>query len=135
MHLLARLSRPLLSAGILAIGLAAGGTAGLAQDEGPEGEDPVVASVNGQDIHYLEVIRSAQDLPTQYQQNLPQLLPAVVRRLVGLKEMVERGRKDGLASSEEVKERVAQAEAEAGGQAWLQQRLEAAFTEESMEEG
>src|SRR5690606_41486553 len=61
MHKFLRLSpRPLLWAALLAAGLAAEGASVLAQEGAANSEDPVVASVNGQEIHYSDVIRSAQ---------------------------------------------------------------------------
>ena len=133
MHPFVRLSRPLLCAGILAAGLAAGGAVALAQDEAPHSEDPVVATVNGSEIHYSDVIRSAQTLPAEYQQNLPQIFPALVQRLIDMRLMEDRGREEGFAEDEQVQRRVAQAEAEAISQLWLQQRLEAAFTDEALD--
>lgn len=135
MHPFHRLaSRSLLCAGILAAGLAIGETAALAQDEAPQSEDPVVATVNGSEIYYSDVIRSAQNLPAQYQQNLAQIFPALVQRLIDMRLMEDRGREDGLADDEQVRQRVAEAEAEAISQLWLQKRLEAAFTEEALDE-
>lgn len=126
--------RPLCHAVVLATGLAIGfaGTA-AAQQEGL-GEDPVVATVNGSEIRYSDVIRSAQDLPAQYQQNLMQVFPALVQRLVDMRLMEQKGREDGLAENEMVQARVAEAESEAISQIWLQQRLETAMTEEALDE-
>lgn len=134
MHKFLRLSpRPLLWAALLAAGLAAEGASVLAQEGAANSEDPVVASVNGQEIHYSDVIRSAQTLPLHYQQNLPQMFPLLVERLIDMRLMESRGREEGLAESEQVRQRVAQAEAEAISQLWLQRRVEAAFTEEALE--
>src|SRR5690625_279088 len=140
MHSFDRLSpRSLLSAAVLAVGLATGGAVALAQEEAaqeevPHAEDPVVATVNGSEIHYSDVIRSAQNLPAQYQQNLAQIFPALVQRLIDMRLMEDRGREEGLADDEQVRQRVAQAESEAISQLWLQQRLETAFTEEALDE-
>ena len=83
---------------------------------------------------YYSMIRSAQNLPAQYQQNLAQIFPALVQRLIDMRLMEDRGREDGLADDEQVRQRVAEAEAEAISQLWLQKRLEAAFTEEALDE-
>lgn len=134
MHPLLRLSpRPLLYSGIVALSLAGSPLLAAAQEEAPAAEDPVVATVDGNEIRYSDVIRSAQSLPAQYQQNLPQVFPALVERLIDMQLMEDRGRAEGLANDEQVKQRVAHAEAEAISQLWLQRRLEAAFTEEALD--
>src|SRR5690606_25622798 len=97
--------RPLCHAVVLATGLAIGfAGAAAAQQEGM-GEDPVVATVNGSEIRYSDVIRSAQDLPAQYQQNLMQVFPALVQRLVDMRLMEQQGREDGLEENERVQAR------------------------------
>ena len=109
MHSFDRLvPRSLLSAAVLAVGLATGGAVALAQEEAaqeeaPHAEDPVVATVNGSEIHYSDVIRSAQNLPAQYQQNLAQIFPALVQRLIDMRLMEDRGREEGLADDEQVR--------------------------------
>lgn len=122
--------RPLLSAGLFAAGLAFGAAAGPAA---AQSEDSVVASVNGEEIRLSEVIRSAQSLPQQYQQNLPQVFPALVQRLIDMRLMEAEGRAQGLDQDEQVRARVAQAEREAISQAYLQRRLQDAFTDEALD--
>jgi len=51
-------------------------------DEQKPGEDPVLAVVNGTDIHRSEVVESARSLPPEYQAQIEQILPALVERYV-----------------------------------------------------
>lgn len=122
--------RSLLCAGLLAAGFVLAPLApAAAQEEG----DSVVASVNGEAIYLSEVIRSAQSLPQQYQQNLPQIFPALVQRAIDMRLMEAAGRAQGLDEDEQVRARVAAAEREAISQAYLQGVLEEAFTEEALD--
>jgi len=122
--------RSLLCAGLVAAGLALAPLSHLAaQEEG----DSVVASVNGEAIYLSEVIRSAQNLPQQYQQNLQQIFPALVQRAIDMRLMEAAGRDQGLDEDEQVRDRVAAAEREAISQAYLQRRLQDAFTEDAMD--
>lgn len=127
---------PLLRAGLFAAGLVLVGAAPLAipvAAQDGEMDDQVVATVNGEAIRLSDVIRSAQSLPQQYQQNLPQIFPALVQRLIDMRLMEAAGRAEGLAQDEQVRERVAEAEREAISQRYLQQVLETAFTDEAIE--
>ena len=53
----------------------------LAQ-ETKDGEDPLVATVNGQNIHRSAVLEAARNLPPQYQAQLQMIYPMLVQRLV-----------------------------------------------------
>jgi len=122
--------RSLLCAGLVAAGLALAPLSHLAaQEEG----DSVVASVNGEAIYLSEVIRSAQNLPQQYQQNLQQIFPALVQRAIDMRLMEAAGRVQGLDQDEQVRARVAAAEREAISQAYLQGILQDSFTEEALD--
>lgn len=122
--------RSLLCAGLVAAGLVLAPLSHLAaQEEG----DSVVASVNGEAIYLSEVIRSAQNLPQQYQQNLQQIFPALVQRAIDMRLMEAAGRVQGLDQDEQVRARVAAAEREAISQAYLQGVLQDSFTEEALD--
>jgi len=121
--------RPLLCAGLFVAGLAFAAAAPVAAQDG----DSVVASVNGEEIRLSEVIRSAQNLPQQYQQNLQQIFPALVQRAIDMRLMEAAGRVQGLDQDEQVRARVAAAEREAISQAYLQGILQDSFTEEALD--
>ncbi|HEY6335765.1 MAG TPA: peptidylprolyl isomerase, partial [Alphaproteobacteria bacterium] len=73
--------------------------------------DPVVAIVNGTEIHRSEVEAAREDLPAQYQSfPLEIVFGALVERMIDGKLLTTAGRKDGLAKDPEVKERVARLE-------------------------
>jgi len=66
-------------------------------------EDPVVAVVNGNEIHRSKVVESAQSLPQEYQQNFDQIYPALLERMVSLELLAEEARKANLQDDPEVK--------------------------------
>ena len=96
--------------------------------------DPVVAVVNGQELRRSDVIQSASTLPPAYQQNIEQLFPALVDRLIDLTLLTTEGRERGLQDDEMVREMVADFEDEAIRQVLLQRHLEENLTEERMRE-
>lgn len=92
----------------------------------------VVARVNGEDITVGDIIQSAQSLPAQYQQQLPVIFPALVEREIDMRLLALAGRDQGLADDERVKEMVAAAETAAIRQVYMEQKLDAGITEETL---
>lgn len=116
-----RLSRFCLAAacaGLLALPAAA-----AAQDEAGAG-DPVVARVNGEPIHYSEVMETAERLPQQYQARIKEILPALVDRLIDLKLLEDAAAEAGLADDPEVERRLARLEPEVMRDVYLERRVE-----------
>lgn len=102
---------------------------------GSEGSgDPVVAVVNGKELHQSDVLRSAQDLPPQMQAQIGALFPALVERLVDLTLLSQAGRDAGLAADERVERLVADAEEDAIRRVYLEDKIEAALGEEELQE-
>jgi peptidyl-prolyl cis-trans isomerase C len=86
-------------------GAAAPGTAVAAATPAPQ--DPVVATVNGQDIHLSELSEMTRNLPQQLQGMSPdQLYPILLDQLVDQKAMAIAARKDGLMNDPSVQKRI-----------------------------
>jgi peptidyl-prolyl cis-trans isomerase C len=95
-----------------------GSTAALAQTTTtttppPAAGDPVVAVVNGKTLKRSDVVASAQTLPPQYRNQVDQLFPQLVDRLIDITLMVDEGRHQNLQDDPEVKAIVAKYEDEA----------------------
>jgi peptidyl-prolyl cis-trans isomerase C len=95
-------------------------------------EDPVVAIVNGAEIHRSQVVESAQSLPQEYQQNFDQIFPALLERLVSLELLAAKGREANLQDDPEVTELMAAYETEAIRHVYIQRLIDAEVTEEKI---
>ncbi len=101
----------------------------LAAQEGGAKEDAVVARVNGEEIRQSDVMAMARTLPPQYQNQLKQLYPLLVQRLVDYKLAGKAGRAAGLASDEKVTAFVIKAEEQAIRELYLEREIEARITD------
>ncbi len=102
------------------VALLLGASAALAQTTtttppaaGDTKSDQVVAVVNGTTLKRSDVVASAQTLPAQYRNQVDQLFPQLVDRLIDITLMVEEGRRQKLQDDPEVKAIVAKYEDEA----------------------
>jgi peptidyl-prolyl cis-trans isomerase C len=69
--------------------------------------DPVVAKVNGHDIHLSDVAAAAHGLPPQAQQMPPNVLyPMIIDQLIDRQALVTEARKEGLQNDPDVKREV-----------------------------
>lgn len=105
----------------------------IGQDEA-EGDDPVVAEVNGEPIRYSEVMASAQSLPQQYRQRIKEIFPALVDRLIDLRLLEQQAKAAGLADDPEVEERLAALKPQVMRDVFLQRRIEDYVTEARLDE-
>ncbi len=117
----------------LALALAAS-PMNLAAQEGGSGEDRVVARVNGEEIHWSDVLALARTLPAEYQTQLMQIYPMLVERLVDFKLAGEAGRAAGLASDERVKAFVVKAEEQAIRDVYLEREITARITDAAIQD-
>ena len=121
---------------VLAPALAAAGMLLLAQAPSAAaqdaGDDPVVATVNGTELHVSDVIASARDLPRAYQEQIGQYFPALVERLIDLELLAEEGRRQGLQNDAEVKAQVADFESQAVRAALLDRYVRAGLTDDAV---
>jgi peptidyl-prolyl cis-trans isomerase C len=95
-------------------------------------DDPVEAVVNGTALHRSDVIASARDLPRAYQDQIEQIYPALVERLIDLTLLLEEGKRRNLQDDPTVKERVAAYEGQVMREVLLDQHLKEQMTEEAI---
>lgn len=129
------------AAGAAALTLAlAGWTPAIAQDDAAASseepaEDRVVAEVNGEPIYESEVMAAMGNLPPQLRQMPPQMVvPMLADQLATGLLIAEQGYAEGLEDSEEVQERLADAERRIVQDVWLSREIEERVTDEAVEE-
>lgn len=112
--------------GVLALGLLAGlaVTPALAAEK-----DPVVAVVNGSDVHLSDVVEFQRNLPPQVAQAPFQ---AILEVLINNRLITDAARKEGLQRDPEVKREVKLAEEGAMRRAWLNKKVRSEITDASM---
>jgi peptidyl-prolyl cis-trans isomerase C len=141
------LSRSLLI-GVLAVAFAGGAAVQVTQAADPVGAppsaapapsaglppgNPVVARVNGTDFHLSDVEAAQQSLPAQAQKMpLAQIYPMLLDRMIDGMLITEAGRKEHLDQSPEVQRRLKQLEDRLIQQAYLEQILKGAETEDKL---
>ncbi|MGQ9372121.1 peptidylprolyl isomerase [Azospirillum sp. ST 5-10] len=134
-----------LAASGVALGAHAQGTppapAATAAQESPSGTaaqqpaDPVIARVDGQEIHASDLMRMAGQLPPQVRQMpLEMLYPAILEQLVNQKLIAGAGYKAGLQGSEQVKQELKAAEERAVQRAYVEQKIQERITPEALDE-
>jgi peptidyl-prolyl cis-trans isomerase C len=111
---------------------AAPGPAATDATPAPAG-DPVVAKVNGEDIHLSDVQEAMRTLPQQAR-SMPQqmLVPMIVDQLVDRKALVIAARADGLEKDPAVHRQIENAEDQALQRALLQRDVGPLITEEAL---
>jgi peptidyl-prolyl cis-trans isomerase C len=103
-----------------------------AQDQ-PAGEDPVVATIDGDEIRKSEVVESARSLPPEYQAQIDQILPALVERYVDLRLLDNRAAASKLEDDPEVKETLEKLEQDVIREVFLRRYLEERVTDEVLQ--
>ncbi|RJF83418.1 peptidylprolyl isomerase [Azospirillum cavernae] len=97
--------------------------------------DPVVARVNGEELHRSDVTRMVAQLPPQVQQMpIEMIYPAVIDQLVSGKLVASAGYKAKLADSAEVKDEVKRAEERAVQRAFIQKEMKSRITPKALDE-
>ena len=96
-------------------------------------QDPVVARVNGTEIHRSEVLAARQMLPAQvqqipFEQVYPQLLDTLVTNMLA----AQAGRKQKLADDPEVKKRMQWAQDQIIEEVYLRRYITAAITDDKI---
>jgi len=95
--------------------------------------DPVVAKVDGQEIHLSDVAAAAHGLPPQAQQMPPNVLyPMIIDQLIDRQALVIKARKEGLQNDPEVKREVQSAEDRALQTALLRRDIGPTITDEAV---
>ena len=96
-------------------------------------QDPVVARINGTELHRSEVLAARQMLPAQvqqipFEQVYPQLLDTLVTNMLA----AQAGRKQKLADDPEVKKRVQWAQGQIIEEVYLSRYIRAAITDDKV---
>lgn len=92
--------------------------------------DPVVAVVNGTEIHRSELIQAQQGLPPQYRSSpLEMIFPALVERLIDARLVTLEARKGNLQDDEDVRKRMAWLEDQVIQEAYLRRYVAGVATE------
>lgn len=95
--------------------------------------DPVVARVNGTELHRSEVIEAIRGLPPQVQQQpLDRLYPALLTQMVDTLLVSQAGRKARLQDDPEVKKRLALVQDQLIADAYVQRLLKKQVTEQKL---
>ena len=105
----------------------------MAQDAAPA-EDPVLATVNGEEILESEVRATQQGLPQQYRQLPFDMLKAdLLTREINQRLLMDAGSEAGLADDEEVKAQIAALERRLIAETYLDRALSDAITDDAIE--
>ena len=96
----------------------------------PADVDRVVAIVDGVELRRSDVVASAASLPEAYRQQIDELFPALIERLIDLTLLVKEGRQLNLQDDPAVKKSVAEFEDLAIRQAFLEHRIKEQATED-----
>ena len=108
---------------------------GSAPAQAPAQPDPVLARVNGVEIHRTDLIAFLQQLPAQIQQMpMETLYPQLLEKLVNDVLLAQAGRKDKLQDDPEVKRRVQKVEDDVIGRTYITRYLKSAMTEERIKQ-
>ncbi len=129
---LAALALAAVSMGLGAAALSQAARAQTQSETAAAEDNPVVAIVNGKEIRRSAVFGLAGTLPPQYQQQIVQIYPMLVQRLVDFELANAAGRAEGLAEDEEVKKRLSELEDRVIREVWIERAADARMTEESL---
>lgn len=123
----------------VALGCAVTMTAGnvLAQQSGTsatsEENNPVVAKVNGSEIHLLDLRLAMEELPPQYRSvPLQQIFAPLLQQMIQRRIVAQAAEKTSVTEDPEVQRRLAFARDEVLAQAYMGQRIDAAVTPEAV---
>ena len=116
---------------LLAFALTSLPLAATAQDSAA-GEDPAVATVNGEPILRSEVLAAASNLPAQYQGQLAALYPLLVQRLVDMKLLGLAAEAAGLAGDAEVERRLDRQRSAIMREVYVERMVEETATEAAL---
>ncbi|NTU76290.1 MAG: peptidylprolyl isomerase [Alphaproteobacteria bacterium] len=123
---------------VLAVALSAAAWPVMAADKAEDkraGGDPVVARVNGEEIHRSFIVRELQGMGAQAQQLPPQVLyPQLLQKAVITKLVSAKGYAQKLENDKEVKERLKDAEAQIVADVYVRRTVQPKISEEKIKE-
>jgi peptidyl-prolyl cis-trans isomerase C len=94
-----------------------------------ESDDPLVATVNGNEIRRSAVLDAAKRLPPQYQAQIQQLFPMLVDRVVDIRLLSDAAGAAGMAEDEEVKRRLAELQEDIMREVYIQRLIDDRVTD------
>ncbi len=95
--------------------------------------DPVLAKVNGEDIHLSDITDALGSLPAEYRQMPPQMLyPKILDQLINQKAVIVLAKKQGLDRDPQVVKQMAQAQEQALQAAAVRKAVGPHITEEAV---
>ncbi len=95
--------------------------------------DPVIARVNGTELHKSDLEAMQKMLPPQYRQApIEQIYPALLDQLVSTTLFIQEGRKDKLADDPEVKQKLAQLTDTVIQNVYVERIIKSASTDEKL---
>jgi peptidyl-prolyl cis-trans isomerase C len=103
--------------------------------DAPKSGDPVVARVNGEEIHRSDVMRELQMAGPQMQQLPPQMIyPQILQKMIATKIVSQKGYASGLQNDAEVKQRIKNLEAQVVAEAYVHKQVEPKITDAKIKE-
>lgn len=121
------------SSALAVVGLVAVAVPALGQAP-PEGEDPVVATVDGSDIHLSDLQAAAQTLPEQYQQMpLQMLYDPLLTRAIDFRLLADEAERRDLEQEPGVQQALERARTDVLRDSLVQRQIEEHTTEERLE--
>ena len=114
---------------ISALALAALLSAASAQDSA---DDPLVATVNGEQVFRSEVLENAKTLPAQYQAQLEQIFPALVDRMIDFRLLAAAAEAAKLTEDEEVVSRMEELRKNVVREVYMERAVESRITDEAL---
>ncbi len=116
----------------LAAALALAAPAAMAQE--PAAEDPVVATVNGDDVLRSEVLETAEQLPPQYREQIDAVFPLLLQRTIDLRLIGAAAEADGLNDDPEVKRRLEEIRGAVMREVYVEQQVAERVSEDMVKE-
>ncbi|MDD5585981.1 MAG: peptidylprolyl isomerase [Alphaproteobacteria bacterium] len=121
---------------VVALALGALALPSLAADKAADkaaGGDPVVARVNGQEIHRSEVLRELETMGPQAQQMPAQVLyPQLLQKMIVTKLVAAKGYEQKVQNEKEVKDRLKDAETQIVADIYVRQAVQPKITDEKI---
>lgn len=106
-----------------------------AQAAQPAAKDPVVATVNGQQVRLSELEIAQQSLPPQYRSMpLQSVFPALLERIIDSKLVVQEGKKNKANEDPAFKRRMAFVEEQVLQDFWIQREISKMVTAEKLQQ-
>jgi len=103
--------------------------------DAPKAEDPVIARVDGEEIHRSELLRQLQMAGPQIQQLPPEIVyNQFLQKMIATKIVSKKGYAAGMQKDAEVQDRIKNLEAQVVAEAYIHKLVEPKITDEKIKE-